>query len=356
MYTEYYHLSAKPFQLKPDPDFFFGSAGHKRAMAYLEYGMAQEEGFIIITGEVGAGKTTLVRNLFRKMQSDKIVAAQIANTGLNSDDTLRIVSAAFGLAYENLDKASLLIGIEKFLHQCDQNGKRALLVVDEAQNLSSHTVEELRMLSNYQTDKRPLLQTFLLGQPEFRKILLGEDMQQLRQRVAATYHLGPMNPAETKSYIEHRLSTAGWNNDPSFSEDAFTAIYDYTGGIPRKINTLCERVLLMGCLEEIHELGVTEINDVIRDIQQEYDMPIVETKIPEVSEVTTNTSEVTTSTSEEESAPELRKMDDRLIKMESSISSVLDLLKRVLSSPKVKKKSQKRKPGTIKFNSDSPAN
>ena len=141
MYTEYYHLSAKPFQLKPDPDFFFGSAGHKRAMAYLEYGMAQEEGFIIITGEVGAGKTTLVRNLFRKMQSDKIVAAQIANTGLNSDDTLRIVSAAFGLAYENLDKASLLIGIEKFLHQCDQNGKRALLVVDEAQNLSSHTVE-----------------------------------------------------------------------------------------------------------------------------------------------------------------------------------------------------------------------
>ncbi len=348
MYSEYYHLNAKPFQLKPDPDFFFGSAGHKRAMAYLEYGMAQEEGFIIITGEVGAGKTTLVRNLFRKMQSDKIVAAQIANTGLNSDDTLRIVSAAFGLAYENLDKASLLIGIEKFLHQCDQNGKRALLVVDEAQNLSSHTVEELRMLSNYQTDKRPLLQTFLLGQPEFRKILLGEDMQQLRQRVAATYHLGPMNPAETKSYIEHRLSTAGWNNDPSFSEDAFTAIYDYTGGIPRKINSLCERVLLMGCLEEIHELGVTEINDVIRDIQQEYDMPIVETKMPEVSEVTTNTSE-------EESPPELRKMDDRLIKMESSISSVLDLLKRVLSSSKVKKKFRKIKPSTIKFNADSRA-
>ena len=349
MYSEYYHLSAKPFQLKPDPDFFFGSAGHKRAMAYLEYGMAQEEGFIIITGEVGAGKTTLVRNLFRKMPSDKIVAAQIANTGLNSDDTLRIVSAAFGLAYENLDKASLLIGIEKFLHQCDQNGKRALLVVDEAQNLSSHTVEELRMLSNYQTDKRPLLQTFLLGQPEFRKILLGEDMQQLRQRVAATYHLGPMNPAETKSYIEHRLSTAGWNNDPSFSEDAFTAIYDYTGGIPRKINSLCERVLLMGCLEEIHELGVTEINTVIRDIQQEYDMPIVETKMPEVSKVTTNTRE-------EESPPELRKMDDRLIKMESSISSVLELLKKVLSSSKIKKKFRKRKQRTIKFNADSRAN
>lgn len=333
MYAEYYHLNAKPFQLKPDPDFFFGSAGHKRAMAYLEYGMAQEEGFIIITGEVGAGKTTLVRNLFKKMESDKIVAAQIANTGLNSDDTLRIVSAAFGLPYENLDKASLLIGIEKFLHQCDQNGKRALLVVDEAQNLTSHTVEELRMLSNYQTDQKPLLQTFLLGQPEFRKILLGEDMQQLRQRVAATYHLGPMNISETRSYIEHRLKTAGWDNDPSFSEDAFTVIYDYTGGIPRKINTLCERVLLMGCLEEIHEIGAKEINDVIHDIQQEYDMPIVETKMPEISE------ETKTSQSErKENVPELRKMDDRLIKMESSISSVLDLLKKVLSSSKAKKK------------------
>ena len=331
MYSEYYHLSAKPFQLKPDPDFFFGSAGHKRAMAYLEYGMAQEEGFIIITGEVGAGKTTLVRNLFKKMASEKIVAAQIANTGLNSDDTLRIVSAAFGLEYEGIPKASLLIGIEKFLHQCDQNGKRALLVVDEAQNLSSHTVEELRMLSNYQTDKKPLLQTFLLGQPEFRKILLGQDMQQLRQRVAATYHLGPMDPAETKSYIEHRLTTAGWNNDPTFSQDAFTAIYDYTNGIPRKINTLCERVLLMGCLEEIHELTAKEINDVIRDIQQEYDMPVMEAEMPEISEATT--------TVNKENIPELRKMDDRLIKMESSISSVLDLLKKVLSSSKVKKKS-----------------
>jgi len=334
MYTEYFHLSAKPFQLKPDPDFFFGSAGHKRAMAYLEYGIAQEEGFIIITGEVGAGKTTLVRHLFKKMESDKIVAAHIANTNLSSDDTLRVVSAAFGLPHENFTKASLLLGIEKFLHQCDQDGKRALLVVDEAQNLSSQTVEELRMLSNYQTDEKPLLQTFLLGQPEFRKILLGEDMQQLRQRVSATYHLGPMDPSETKSYVEHRLNTTGWNNDPSFSQDAFTTIYNYTGGIPRKINALCERVLLMSCLEEIHELSATEINAVISDIQQEYDMPI-ETKEPGVYSDTTNTN------GEIEGNPELRKMDDRLIKMESSISSVLDLLKNVLSSSKLKKYQKK---------------
>ena len=353
MYTSYYNLSAKPFQLKPDPNFFFGSAGHKRAMAYLEYGMAQEEGFIIITGEVGAGKTTLVRNLFKKMESEKIVAAQIANTSLNSDDTLRIVSAAFGLPFEDLTKASLLIGIEKFLHQCDQNDKRALLVVDEAQNLSSHTVEELRMLSNYQTDKRPLLQTFLLGQPEFRKTLLGADMQQLRQRVAATYHLGPMNPSETKSYIEHRLSTAGWNNDPSFSQDAFDVIYEYTGGIPRKINTLCERSLLMGCLEELHGFSGTEINKVIRDIQHEYDMPIVETTTVD-TDMLLDMSETTSDTGKEKIADtELRKMDQRLVKMESSISSVLDLLKEVLSSSAVKKKSWKRKPRTLKFNTHS---
>jgi putative secretion ATPase (PEP-CTERM system associated) len=348
MYTSFYQLSAKPFQLKPDPDFFFGSAGHKRAMAYLEYGMAQEEGFIIITGEIGAGKTTLVRNLFKKMESEKIVAAQIANTSLNSDDTLRIVSAAFGLPFENLTKASLLVGIEKFLLQCDQNDKRALLVVDEAQNLSSHTVEELRMLSNYQTDKKPLLQTFLLGQPEFRKTLLGEDMKQLRQRVSATYHLGPMNPSETRSYIEHRLTTAGWNDNPSFSQDAFDVIYDYTGGIPRKINTLCERLLLMGCLEELHNFSATDVNNVIRDIQHEYDMPIVE----ETTTLETNMLKASDTTSDtgNETDTKLKKMDNRLISMENSISSVLDLLKKVLSSSTVKKKHHKRKPRTIKFN------
>jgi len=345
MYTSFYQLSVKPFQLKPDPDFFFASSGHKRAMAYLEYGMAQEEGFIIITGEIGAGKTTLVRNLFKKIESEKIVAAQIANTRLNSDDTLRIVSAAFGLPFENLTKASLLIGIEKFLLQCNKDEKRALLVVDEAQNLSSHTMEELRMLSNYQTDKKPLLQTFLLGQPEFRKTLLGEDMKQLRQRVSATYHLGPMNLSETRSYIEHRLRTAGWNDNPSFSQDAFDAIYDYTGGIPRSINTLCERLLLMGCLEELHNFSATEVNDVIRDIQHEYDMPI------ETTTVETNTLKVSDTTSDmgKETDTKLKKMDDRLINMENSISSVLDLLKKVLSSSTAKKKPHKRKVRTIKF-------
>lgn len=336
MYEQYYGFSAKPFQLRPDPNFFFGSKGHKRAAAYLEYGLSQGEGFIVITGEIGAGKTTLVRNLFRKLQSENIVAAQIANTHLDADDTLRVVAGAFGLPYEDATKAALLNRIEQFLQQCDQQGKRALLVVDEAQNLTPRTVEELRMLSNFQTSDKSLLQTFLLGQPEFRKTLLGGDMQQLQQRVIATYHLGPMDAAETRSYIEHRLHTAGWRADPSFSEDAFAAIYAFTGGIPRKINTLCDRLLLMGYLEEIHAFGSAEVNEVTSDIQQEFVLPDTETGIQASSGNTPSLQAGNPSAS-------LEYMDGRLAKMENSVIAVLDLLKQVLSLPRVNKELSKKR-------------
>jgi general secretion pathway protein A len=334
MYGSFYGFRVKPFQLKPDPNFFFGSKGHKRAMAYLEYGLSQGEGFIVITGEVGAGKTTLVRHLFRKLDSEKILPAQIVNTDLDSGDTLKMVAAAFGLPYENCGKASLLIGLEQFFRQCDQQGKRALLVVDEAQNLSPRTVEELRMLSNFQTDDRPLLQTFLLGQPEFRETLLSRDMQQLRQRVIATYHLGPMDLAETQSYIEHRLTTAGWQGNPSFDEDAFAAIHDYTAGIPRKINNLCDRLLLMGYLEKLHGFGGAEVNEVIRDIQQEFDVPAAAAcmsdenhgaPMPESGESLLNREDV----------------DNRLARLEESVVSLLELLKQLLSLSKPAKKFEK---------------
>lgn len=336
MYEQYYGLSAKPFQLRPDPTFFFGSKGHKRAAAYLEYGLSQGEGFIVITGEVGAGKTTLVRNLFRNLESENIVAAQIVNTHLNADDTLRMVASAFGLPYENATKASLLTNIEQFLRQCDQHGKRALLVVDEAQNLAPQTVEELRMLSNFQANDKPLLQTFLVGQPEFRKTLLGGDMLQLQQRVIATYHLGPMDAAETRSYIEHRLNTVGWRGDPAFNEGAFAAIYDFTGGIPRKINTLCDRLLLMGYLEEIHAIGRPEVDEVVSDIQQEFLLPEADTGNQTASGVTqTGGKNVTTAN--------LENMEERLSKMENSVIAVLDLLKQVISLPRVTKELSKRR-------------
>jgi putative secretion ATPase (PEP-CTERM system associated) len=320
MYGPFYGFRVKPFQLKPDPNFFFGSKGHKRAMAYLEYGLSQREGFIVITGEVGAGKTTLVRNLFRNLEAEKILAAQVVNTDLESADTLRLVAAAFGLPHENSDKASLLIRLEQFFRQCDQQGKRALLVVDEAQNLSRRTVEELRMLSNFQTDDRSLLQTFLLGQPEFRKTLLSSDMLQLRQRVIATYHLGPMDLPETRSYIEHRLKTVGWCGDPSFEDDAFEAIHNHAAGIPRRINALCDRLLLMGCLEKLHNFGSAEVCEVIRDIQQEFEIPI-----------TAGTSASGDLGSvREEPLSTLESMSTRIARLEDSVVSLAELLKQIL--------------------------
>jgi len=334
MYESFYGFSAKPFQLKPDPNFFFGSKGHKRAMAYLEYGLSQGEGFIVITGEVGAGKTTLVRNLFRKMEAKNILAAQLVSTHLGSEDTLRMAAAAFGLPFKDASKADLLTGLEEFLRLCDRQGKRALLVVDEAQNLTPRAVEELRMLSNFQTVDKSLLQTFLLGQPEFRKTLNGSEMEQLRQRVIATYHLGPMDASETRSYIEHRMSTVGWSGDPSFGEDAFAAVYDYTGGIPRKINTLCDRLLLMGCLEELHDFGSSEVNEVIRDIQQEFDLPASGADAQITSATVPDKAETRAS---------LENMDVRLAKMENSVISVLDLLKQILSLPRVNKELSKRR-------------
>lgn len=269
MYETYYGFRAKPFQLSPDPHFFFSSRGHRRAMAYLVYGVHQGEGFLVITGEIGAGKTMLARTLARKLESQNVVMAQVVSTHLKADDIVRMVAAAFGLPQEK-SKAVLLNKLEQFLLACHRQGKRALLVVDEAQNLPPKSVEELRMLSNFQSDDKPLLQSFLLGQPEFRKTLQSPAMEQLSERVIASCHLGPMDGAETEAYIVHRLQTVDWRGDPSFSEDAFAAIHQYSGGIPRKINILCDRLLLMGRLDEKHAFTGKEVAEVIDELQQEF--------------------------------------------------------------------------------------
>jgi len=324
MYEAFYGLSAKPFRLRPDPHFFFGSKGHKRAMAYLEYGLSQGEGFIVITGEVGAGKTTLVRQLFNMHARDELVTAHIVNTNLDSEDILRTVASSFGLPSEDSSKAVLLSRLEQFLRACDQQGKRALLVVDEAQNLNPRTVEELRMLSNFQTDDKSLLQTFLLGQPEFRMTLNSEGMQQLRQRVIATYHLGPMDLPETQAYIQHRLHTVGWKDDPSISQSAYDLIFEYTGGIPRKINTLCDRLFLMGYLEELHAFSDAEVNEVINDIQQETVSPTQIVGVP---------------TAEDREAFLLANsnylgyLDERMVKLEKCTVSILAMLKKIVVAP-----------------------
>lgn len=325
MYESYYNLSAKPFQLKPNPDFFYGSKGHRRAMAYLEYGLSQGEGFIVITGEIGAGKTTLVRNLFRKLQGQNFVAAQIVNTHVESEEIVRMVASAFGLPFQDASKAVLLARLEQFFRQCDAQGKRALLVVDEAQNLSARAVEELRMLSNFQTEERSLLQTFLLGQPEFRRTLHSPGMQQLHQRVIATYHLGPLDAEDMRFYIEHRLRTAGWSGTPSLDESAFAKIFSYTGGIPRKINTLCDRLFLHGYLEELNVFGEKEVATVIADIREEAGLIVAEGDLVSAVEGHTMPTEPALS-------PEISHINERLEKMERTVLTVLEAMRKMLAS------------------------
>jgi general secretion pathway protein A len=269
MYEAFYGLTSKPFQLNPDPSFYFGSKQHRRAKAYLEYGLLRNEGFIVITGEIGAGKTTIVRGLLESMDGGAVTAANLVSTQLDAEDTLRMVGAAFGVRVKDLSKADLLLSLEAFLVTQVSEGKRSLLIVDEAQNLTPRAVEELRMLSNFQFGKQALLQTFLVGQPEFREILQHPNMQQLRQRVTATCHIGPLDVEETKGYIEHRLKCAGGTGRPGFDPAAFETIFKATGGIPRRINSVCDRLLLLGFLGTKENFSVEDVDEVVNEMREE---------------------------------------------------------------------------------------
>jgi putative secretion ATPase (PEP-CTERM system associated) len=273
MYEAFYGLSTKPFQLNPDPSFYFASKQHRRAKAYLEYGVSRNEGFIVITGEIGAGKTMVLRSLIEGLNGSNVVTGHLVTTQLGAEDTLRMVGAAFGFRVKDVPKSELLITLEAFLISQTSKGKRCLLIVDEAQNLTLRAVEELRMLSNFQFGNQALLQSFLVGQPEFRTILQQPEMEQFRQRVAATCHIGPLDVDETRAYIEHRLKCAGAKGKPTFEPSAFDGIFKATAGIPRRINAVCDRVLLAGFLSGRTDLTADDVAEVVREFDQENSAP-----------------------------------------------------------------------------------
>ncbi len=269
MYETHFKLTGKPFQLNPDPHFFYRSQGHKRALAYMRYGLQQEQGFIVVTGDVGTGKTMLVNNLFREIEDQGVVAAKIVSTNVKDLDLLRLIAAEFDIPFEKASKASLLRDLEAFFKACREDGKRVLLVMDEAQNLPRSALEELRMLSNFDHDGMPLVQSFLLGQREFRGILRAPGLEQLRQRVIAAYHLKPLSAPEIKSYIEHRMRRVGWANDPVIEEGVYQRIYEVTGGVPRRINTLFDRTLLNCYLDDGHVIDNQVLEAVCEEIASE---------------------------------------------------------------------------------------
>jgi putative secretion ATPase (PEP-CTERM system associated) len=274
MFHDFYGLTGKPFQLTPDPAFYFRSITHRKALSYLAYGLAQGEGFVVITGEVGAGKSTLVAHLTSTVDPQRLVVGQVVTSKLDEEEIVHVVAQSFGLDIEGHDKASALGGIEGFLHEQARAGRRCLLVVDESQNLSVSALEELRMLSNFQLGNHPLLQTLLLGQPEFRVTLQSSpDLEQLRQRVIAAHHLEPMEKSEVEPYIVHRLEKVGWDGNPAFDQRVFMELHDASGGIPRRINQIANRLMLLGAVEERTRIDAAMLKAVLDEMEGEKTFP-----------------------------------------------------------------------------------
>ena len=269
MYEERFSFSGSPFRLAPDPKFFYGSKSHNKAMSYLHYGLRQAEGFIVITGEIGAGKTMLIGHLLDQLDRTNVVAANLLTPNLEAADLLSHVLSAFRIEAAGEGKASEIEAFEDFLFDQLNHGRRVLLVVDEAQNLPLKTLEELRVLSNMEYDGTPLFQVFLVGQPDFRETMARSDMEQLRQRVIATYHLEPMSREETEGYIKHRLTQVGWTGVPALTCEAFDAIYGATGGLPRKIHKLCNRVFLYAAVEDVAAIDGKTVEAVLADLVAE---------------------------------------------------------------------------------------
>jgi general secretion pathway protein A len=335
MYDSHYGLTGRPFQLTPDPKFWFETATHRKAMAYLGYGLAQGEGFIVITGDIGAGKTTLVGHLMDTIDHKMLNAIRIVSTAIEAEDLLRIVATDLGVDPAGLEKAQLLTAIERGLHAVARTGRRTLLVVDEAQALPVSALEELRMLSNFQAGGQALLQILLLGQPEFRDRLHGSDrLEQLRQRIIAIHHLDPMEEHEVADYIAHRLAVVGWTGNPDFQDDSFAALYAGSAGVPRRLNLLAGRVMLYAAVEDLTLIDADVVRTVLGDLDA--DLPMLALDPAPVADAVEDPSPVVSrapkaETDETVAAPVDTALAARVAELEARVEQQDEALRRVLT-------------------------
>ena len=261
MYEDFYGLKERPFTLVPDPDYLFLGSQHKLARAYLEYGIKERMGFVVLTGEIGTGKTTLIKSLLREKEAGLHLGV-LYQTSVEAEDLLDLLLKEFGIrGHFGGSRAARLGALNQFLQTSYARGEHVVLVVDEAQNLGPKALEELRLLSNLQTDKEPLLQVILVGQPGLRDRLRHPTLRQLAQRVTIHYHLRPLDHDETKEYIRFRLARAGGRD--IFTTSALDKLFDYTRGVPRRINTWCDLALVAGFAEDRHEIDGEFIDLVI---------------------------------------------------------------------------------------------
>jgi len=255
MYTEFFGITAKPFDLLPNPRFLYLSKGHKKALSYLQYGLQERAGFTLLTGEVGSGKTTLLRNIVSTVDKETTLA-MIFNTKVNGFQLLSMINEEFGLEIEGKDKVVLLRNLNDFLMSESASGRHPILVIDEAQNLTSEALEEVRLLSNLEGDDYKLLQIILVGQPELKDLIARPELRQLRQRISVSCHLSPLNRQEVEDYIYHRMATVGNRNALIFNQDIFDLIFAFSQGVPRLINLFCDSLLLAAFVDGTREPGL----------------------------------------------------------------------------------------------------
>jgi len=266
VYLEYYGLREPPFSITPNPRFLFFSAKHREAFNHLLYGVRERKGFVQLTGEVGAGKTTLCRALLDQL-GNNFSTALILNPAQDADSLLRDIAQEFGLNVQGLNRSELLGEFNAFLLQQLDAGRDTVLIIDEAQNLSNELLEQVRLLSNLETDDQKLLQIVLMGQPELRDRLNHPALRQLRQRITVRYHLEPLSPTEVGDYIRHRLAVSGANGVPKFSAAALWRIYAYSKGIPRLINAVCDKCLLAGFVQQTDRITWSMVGRAVRELE-----------------------------------------------------------------------------------------